>query len=422
MKICVALHSCMDLGGIINHTEQLIGGLQDLGHDVHLREMVWSVTAPGQSKKADMAYGPSGIPHHQGKGWNFRREQRIPYKGAKMIQALCTLGEYDMIIWTVPVPPKNKLNIGNACWPHLYDLPSRVKQVAFVHDGNSKSNSGHLLAVQDHLSALCCVHPCALNGADFTNLPRALTLNPQHIPLRPKRPWDQKLPGFVSMQTFKAWKHAHELVGAIRYMPAKKTMEMRDIAGKGIEYQYLTSVDKCKEAYFHPDGERFWETAVANGMIHHDYWSADQVDDRLIQSRILVDPSWSNRYSRIGGHFNRVVVDAMIRGCVPVARRLGMGDEFFVAGQHYIPIDENADAQEYADTVIAAGNMQERYAKQFRSNVTELLVLFDRRRIAQQVVDMAHGNFDMLPPSSGPTARHYDKIDDVLFNHFGVLL
>ena len=50
MKICIALHSCMDLGGIINHTEQLIGGLQDLGHSAELFELAYTDNAPGQGK------------------------------------------------------------------------------------------------------------------------------------------------------------------------------------------------------------------------------------------------------------------------------------------------------------------------------------------------------------------------------------
>jgi len=409
----------MDLGGIINHTEQLIGGLQDLGHTVHLREVFWGRTAYTQKKSADMVFGPSGIPHHQGKGWNFHRDQRIPYKGPALNGAIQRLQEYDLIIWTVPVPPKNKLNMGNYDWPALYD--TGVRQVAFIHDGNAKSNSGHILAIQDNLSALCCVHPCALNGADFTSLPRALTLNPQFNPVRPVPDWNEKLPGFISMQTFKAWKHAHELVGAIKFMPGRRTMEMRDIAGKGIEYQYLTSEDKCKDAYFHEDGSRFWDAALANGMIHHDYWDADQVDSRLQQARVLVDPSWSNRYSKIGGHFNRVVVEAMMRGCVPVARQMGMGEELFNQS-HYISIPQTASLEFYATVVLEAGNMPKAEAQLYRDAAYELLPKFERRLIARQVIDMAHGNYDMLPPSDGPTKSHYDKIDDLLFNHFGVVL
>lgn len=429
MKILVALHQCMDLGGIINHTEQLIGGLQDLGHDVHLKELVWSVRTHSQNKTADWSIGPSGIAHHQGKGWNFDKTERIPYRGgAALAGAKQRLSAYDLIIWTVPCPSKNKNNLGNNDWPELYDLPSSVKQIAFIHDGNAVKGNSHLVAVQDRLSGLACVHPCALNGAAVFDVPRTLVVNPQFEPIRPYDAWDLKSPGFVNMQTFKAWKHVHELVEAIAYMPPRAGDELRDIAGLGIEYRYMTSEDKCKEAYFHADpersfcGERFWDAALDNGMEHHDYWNTNEVDNWLREARVLVDPSWSKNYSKIGGHFNRVVVDAMIRGCVPVARRAGMGDEVFRAGEHYVEIAANASPQEYADTVLEASNMEAVSAQRFIDANRELLPMFNRKTVAQRVIDLAHGEIETETVQGTLTDDQAEKAEDILFNHFGVLL
>ena len=422
MKILVALHQCMDLGGIINHTEQLIGGLQDLGHTVHLKELVWAFHANDHRKNADWTMGPSGIPHHQGKGWKFSKENRIAYRGgANLSGAKQKLERYDMIIWTVPVPSKNKNNLNNNEWPELYDLPSRIKQVAFMHDGNAKKGNAHIIAIEQHLSGLACVHPCALNSSDFVNTPRALVVNPQQDPVRAVYDWEDKFPGFVNMQTFKAWKHAHELVGAIRHMKPKEADELREIAGKGIEYQYLTSEDKCKDAYFHDDGERFWEAAEANGMTHHDYWDTDEVDMYLKQARVLVDPSWSNNYSRAGGHFNRVVVDAMIRGAVPVARKMGMGTEVFDEGVHYIGIPQDADLQEYAAIVQDAGNMPISQAREMRRENVAILPMFDRKTVAKRLVDLANGEIDTVE-FVGRAQQFQDKVSDQVFNHFGVLI
>lgn len=422
MKILVALHKCMDLGGIINHTEQLIGGLKDLGHDVHLKEIVWSLQAPAQRKTADWTIGPSGIPHHQGKGWNFARNDRIAYRGgAHLSGAKQILERYDLIIWTVPVPSKNKDNLGNDDWPDLYDLSASTKQIAFVHDGNAMKGAGHILRIQDHLSGLACVHPCALNGVAFADVPRALILNPQDTPVRPYYSWTQKDHGFVNMQTFKAWKHVHELVEAVAYMPKKEPIELREIAGLGIEYRYMTSEDKCKDAYFHADGRKFWDAAVENGMVHHDYWDSDEVDAQLTEARILVDPSWSRNYSKIGGHFNRVVVDAMIRGCVPVARQKGMGSELFHAGEHYVAIPEDADAQEYADVVLEAGNMAPKTAQRMIDANRELLPMFDRKMVAQRVIDLSNGELETEEVQGTATDAMKTKVEDYLFDHFGVL-
>jgi hypothetical protein len=423
MKILVALHKCMDLGGIIDHTEQLIGGLKELGHTVQLKELVWSFQAPDQRKTADWSFGPSGIPHHQGKGWNFSKTNRIPYRGgAHLSGAKQILSGYDLIIWTMPVPSKNQDNLGNDDWPELYDLPSTTKQVAFVHDGNAVKGAGHLLAIQDKLSGLACVHPCALNGASFADVPRALVLNPQDNPVRPYARWDWKSSGFVNMQTFKAWKHAHELVEAIHYMPSKGADEMREVAGLGIEYRYMTSEEKCKDAYFHDDGTKFWDAAVDNGMAHHDYWDKTEVDNYLGESRVLVDPSWSNNYSKVGGHFNRVVVDAMMRGCVVVARQKGMGSELFQAGEHYIDIPENADAQEYAEIVLEAGTQSIKTAQPMIDANQELLPLFERKTVAQRVIDLANGNCETEAVQGTATQAMKTKVEDQLFNHFGVLL
>lgn len=422
MKILVALHKCMDLGGIINHTEQLIGGLKDLGHTVHLKELIWAMNANDQRKEANWSIGPSGIPHHQGKGWNFSRKDRIAYRGgAGLSGARQILSGYDMIIWTVPVPSKNRDNLANNDWPSLYDLPSDIRQVAFMHDGNASKGNSHIVAIQEHLSALACVHPCALNGSEFVDLPRALVLNPQENPVRAVHNWNTKLPGFVNMQTFKAWKHVHELVEAIRYMPPIEGDELREVAGKGIEYQYMTSEEKCKDAYFHQDGSRFWDKAVDNGMTHHDFWDIDDVDLWLNSARVLVDPSWSRNYSKVGGHFNRVVVDSMIRGCVPVARSKGMGSELFLSGQHYVEIPELASAQEYASIILETGNLSSTKASSFREENLKLLPLFDRKNVAQRLIDLTFGNLEVEPIQGTITPAQKDKVSDIMFDHFGVL-
>lgn len=426
MKICIALHSCMDLGGIINHTEQLIGGLKDIGHEVVLRELIYSTRANASNKTGDWITGPSGIPHDQGKGWQFGSRDKIAYKGPLATSARQVLSEFDIVIWTVPVPSKSKNNLGNSFWPTLYDLPKTTKQIAFIHDGNARRNSSHIMAIEHHLSGIACVHPCALNGSDFISVPRALILNPQENPVRYRREWRDKFPGFVNMQTFKAWKRVHELLEAIAYMPDKSGQELREVAGKGIEYQYLTSEEKCKPAYHHDDtGEwfshyRFWDAAVANGMTHHNYWNVYDVDTWLSRARVLVDPSWSDAYSKNGGHFNRVVVDAMIRGAIPVARRQGMGEELFISGQHYVEIPKHASPQEYADIILETGNMSSEKAYEMQMEGKQLLHRFDRKRIAQDVIDLAlEQHPSTVMGQHDPTLSA--KASDFCFNHFGVL-
>ena len=428
MKICVALHSCMDLGGIINHTEQLIGGLKELGHRVDLKELVYSDRANTMGKGGDFEVANSGILFHQGKGWNFKAENRLAYKTtAGLSTARQILNGYDMVIWTVPVPPKNKNHAGNSRWPDLYDLKPHVKQIAFIHDGNVKAGAPHLLHVQDKLSGLACVHACAFNGANHLTVPRAMVLNPQFMPIRDVLPWENKRAGFVNMQTFKAWKRVHELVEAIAYMPSSHPEELREIAGKGIEYQYMTSEEKCKDNYYHTDsdswfaGMKFWEAAELNGMNHHDYWNNEEVISHLASARVLVDPSWSAKYSQVGGHWNRVVVDAMIHGCVPVAQSRGMGNELFIAGQHYIDLGiASGDPEHYAEIILEAGNINATKAMIYRDEARQLLPMFNRVAVAQRLVDLANGNIDTSTGVDDPNIRN--KYENLMFNQYGVLV
>lgn len=430
MKILVALHQVMDLGGIINHTEQLIGGLKELGHEVHLKEIIWAGASHDNRKSGDWKMGPSGIPHDQGKGWNFKAKDRLHYRGeGHAVGAVQILSRYDMIIWTVPVPGRGQGNMSNCHWPMLYDLPKHIKQIAFIHDGNAARNYPYLMHIEHHLSGIACVHPCALNSSSFLKTPRAMIFNPQEKPVREVALWNEKRPGFVNMQTFKAWKHAHELIEAIAYMPQIQANELREIAGRGIEYQYMTSEDKCKPQYFHADGlesfagEKFWDTALRNGMTHHDYWTSDEVEHYLTLARILVDPSWSNRYSVDGGHFNRVMVEGMIHGAVTIGREKGVGREVFRAGEHYVAIPEDADAQQYADIVLEVGNMPSQQANHYREASLEVLPYFERKFVAQQVIDLAFGD---LKPTTTSDAESVDKAlvkksEDILFHHFGII-
>jgi glycosyltransferase involved in cell wall biosynthesis len=399
MKIAVLFYwPVLQPGGLINHTEQLIGGFKDLGHEVRLINLVWKRHVQDMHKTGNFHTGPSGIRHDQWKGWEFKAGDRIAYRD-NVASAKELLSQFDLLVWTTPVPVRGVWTEGNKEWPQLYDLPAR--QVAVIHDGNVRTMTSHISHIQDRLDAIACVHPCALNSASWLRTPRALVLNPQHLPVRDVTPWLHKAPGFISLQTFKAWKRVHDLVEAVAYMPPRTPGELRDIAGKGIEWRYLTSPDKCP--YHHPDGRRFWDAAIANGMHHHRTWTPPQVSGMLDRVRVLVDPSRSTRHLKHGGHFNRVLVEAMIHGAVPIAHRDAVGVEMFKAGTHYVPLPRpGSGPQAYADAILDTGHMPEVTAGRYREAQLEVLPLFDRQRIAQQYIDLAFGEFEPAPHRPDP--------------------
>jgi hypothetical protein len=112
----------------------------------------------------------------------------------------------------------------------------------------------------------------------------------------------------------------------------------------------------------------------------------------------------------------------MIRGAIPVARRAGMGDEVFIAGEHYVEIPQDATPAEYADVILDASHMSVSEASRYQTNANDLLPMFDRKTVAQRLLDLAHGEVDTEVVQGTLTADQADKAEDILFNHFGVLL
>src|SRR5579859_5001828 len=152
MKILCAYHGVpKNPGGIVNHQELLGNALQQLGHTVEMRSLVWTekiVSRSEPSRKLPQELGlSSGMLFDQELGWFWPREKRIPYKGS--IQAWHDLAiKFDLIIWQTPVPTLRNDTEGNSSWPNLYDLPG-VKQLAVIHDGNVMDSYPWIYEIKD---------------------------------------------------------------------------------------------------------------------------------------------------------------------------------------------------------------------------------------------------------------------------------
>ena len=103
----------------------------------------------------------------------------------------------------------------------------------------------------------------------------------------------------------------------------------------------MTSKKKRKPKY----GD-IWEQAVKWGMNYVGYITEQQRDKVFGYSKLMVDASYSKTYSRFGSHFNRVMVDSLIGGCVPVVRDWAMTKNgVFTVDEHYleIPVTNESD-------------------------------------------------------------------------------
>lgn len=409
MKIAITMYDINNPGGIINHTEELARGFQAMGHTVDLLQLCWKDKVKEQKKKDRTGFsaGAFNIPVAQGHGWIFPASKRIPYKGKYLReQAQKRLNAYDLVIWTIPVPTQQAANEKNMDWLDLYKLSA--PQILVIHDGNMLKAYPHITVAIEQAKGsafvgLACVHPCAYHGAAGLAVPRAMILNPQPPAPQTILPWAQRARGFLSCQTFKGWKRVHELIEAIAYLPDPVTaVSTRLVAGGGIEHNYLTSVDKCKPQYHHQagskwPGRKFWDVALENGMNFLGYISNQERDRILGETTCLIDPSWSKSYAKVGDHFNRVVVDAIRMGAVPLARPLGISTnlagegEVFKAGEAYVAIPQDATPQQYADKIREACEMPDYVARAYQEAGQELFKHFDRNKIASQFLDLATG-------------------------------
>lgn len=385
MKVLITFFPIDDMGGIINHHEQLCAGLQDLGHEVTTKLLMWRDKAPRSAAGGYNDCGYSGLPFDQRRDFSWTAEDIIPYKGPENLARWKEYASgFDLIIWQVAVPTKRAENRGNTDWISLYE--SGAKQVAVIHDGNFLDSYPWLHLVGKGIDGLACVHTCAFNSAKSINIPAAMILNPFDLskpePIR-RDYFAARQKGFLSVQTWKAWKRVPELLGAIPHMGDI----VKKVAGKGIDYYYLTSEDKCK----YPG---VWNAAVEGGMEYLDVIANNQRDKILRSVTTLVDPSWSKKYGTIGAHFNRVMVDAILQGAVPIARELGVGDgdyDVFHGGWNCLTIPMGVTHKEYGQMVNSYCNIDYIEYEDLMQYGRATMERFERKAIAQRFLDLGAG-------------------------------
>ena len=405
MKIMMVMHTFNNFGGIINHCEHLMAGLKELGHEVTFaylkgNKTVRPVDIPTELKEGYEIGIGSGYPVHQGDGWI------APYYSYKVKESIDKFVEdankHDLVIWQSIFGFKNKDTEQDLNWLPMIERVT-TKQVPIIHDANLKKLYSWIQLFESHFSGVACVHPAAYESADFLNVPRALILNPQDIAGVPETPpFSGRENKLLSIQTFKRWKRVDDLIRSVPYMPGVKTL----VGGYGIEAAYMMSKDKCKEEYFanpqyDPDvtddrkGKRIWENAENSGNFEYlGFISGGKRDELLATSKFLVDPSWSNTF---GEHFNRVVIDAMRIGTVPIAVNYGVSNNeegmgvVLKAGVNYCMLKKSYTPKQYGETIANFCNMPEADYRQIQLNNYELIKKFDRKVIAQQYIDLSMG-------------------------------
>jgi glycosyltransferase involved in cell wall biosynthesis len=425
MKVLVVCNDFNNFGGIISHTEQLIAGFKDLGHEtgfVFLR----STKSGGKFSEDydkegyDIGVG-TGLPVHQGKGW---RGEYLSFINDDDVNRFVKLANsYDIVIWQSIFGFKCQDSEGKQSWLRMF-TDVKAKHVVVVHDGNLRKNYPWIYHLREHISGLACVHPSAFNQASALEIPRALILNPQDITKKRGTSFDEKTNTIFSLQTFKRWKRVDDLVAAVPYIHGKVI-----VAGDGIERAYMSSKDKCKPEYYcnlnrDPQatedriGKPIWQNALSGGMQYIGFVSEQKRDEILSHSKFLLDPSWSRTY---GEHFNRVVIDAMLMGVIPIARNLGVSDNekgigLLKPGKNYLMIPWDATPKQFGDLCNKFLAMQPfDYGKIVAEN-WEFVKRFDRKQIASEYIGLATKSIETNVGKHDHSLD--DTIDSVWAGHF----
>lgn len=407
MKILMTLFEIQDYGGIINHAENLAAGFKELGHEVDFvklcpKKKFGTPRAVARESLPEYRKLGTGLFYHQSKGWWWPNDKKVAYlDDIARNEFVENCGNYDAVLWHIPVPTCNKENAGINEWLQLYN--GSTKNIAIIHDGNMPELYPHLAYVSHYFHGMVCVHESAYHSASCIGLPRKMIVNPFDLLGYEKQyPDFHNRSGFTAVQVFKGWKRVDELIRAIPYM---KNKEAKRIGGAGIEYRYMTSQDKCKPKYFDKAGDRIWDKALRYGMQYLGTIPTDVHYSLLRRSKLQIDPSWSRKYSAFGAHFNRTSVEAILCGAVPVATDMGMHkSEVFKPNVNYIQLEVGAESQHHYAEVIDDALSDELRWKNIVINNYSLAERFDRRVVAQEYIDFIIDN------SSSPVGKETTEL------------
>ena len=388
MKILLTHFQIQDYGGIVNYSECLAQGLRQLDHEVNaiMFKNRGSTGKPkSKDRELDTGWEESSIADwmHQKSGW----EGMYQVNYARDFQTYIDISDHhDLIIHVIPVPTCTKATKGDDHWLKIFK-DTFPKQIAVIHDGNMQKLYPHIFKICEHLDGLVCVHDASFNSCDVLPVRRTFIPNPHDFePDREVPGVSERKDGIVSLQTFKRWKRVDDLIRAIEHMDP---LNEKVICGGGIEYHYMTSKDKCKPEYLDDHGNKIWDNALDNGMEFLGYVDTKERDELFRSMKLLVDPSWSKSYSQHGSHFNRVMVEAMSWGCVPVCTDLGMKDSLlFKPGINYLEIPHDCSPKRY-------GNMLDRWIlnelllNSIQKNNLKMMEVFNKKNVAKAILEFA---------------------------------
>jgi hypothetical protein len=415
----------MDMGGIITSSEQLLCGFKEAGIAatfVLLRPLKTAIRRwTGELPEGYVAGAGSGVGMHPVKGWlpqGCVLSLGVAEDIAKFVRMAAAA---DVVVWGCAYGLRNAITEGNDKWLPLF-TGHKTPHVMMIRDDHLQTRYPWAMQLEQ-----CCrmawagVQKGSLSSLSAVCGPQALVYSGHPVPVTIPQGWAGR-GGMLSIQTFKKWKNAHRYVAAVPHIPAGVAMWL---AGDGIERRYMTSKDKCRESYYCTPtsdtkaakrmiGKPIWENALAANMNYLGPIDENARDTLMRKCRLVVDLS----YRQNEGQINRVVVEAMRNGAIPVCtNRFITGNDagtgsVFVPGVHYLPIQHDLPPFLLAQQLAAYHNTTPAVYKRMHAAWGQLLPLFGRAAAAEQLYQLGRAAAKVRKPAqpNAAAARAFNEV------------
>ena len=380
MRILHALFEIQDYGGIVPYIETISKGFQEMGHTCQLALVRNSTRAVYVKKSAgppDAFESVVSSQVHLLSGW-----YGVCVFGYGSVGGQKTWHEYsldaDLVIWHTA--PKNEGD-----WQIMFDID--IPQVFIAHDAHYHRAYKHIDQVADKFQGVVAVHDAAYHNLQGIPAPVTLIGNPHQLldwdKMERNKPWNKRRPQAVCAHVWKAWKHMDRAVAAVPHMKRKMIM-----GGDGIEGRYMRSKTKCKPKY-----KGMWDAFNKAGGDYRGLIPPAELRELYQNSRVMVDLSFSKRFSQFGAHFNRSMHDAYNNGCVPVSVFNNTNDGvWFIPGEDYIGVHEETSPEELADVIDQAIGLSEDDAMSIVHRGREVMKSnFEYHHVGREILNVAKG-------------------------------
>lgn len=373
MKIIYAVPEGSDLGGIITSSENLIAALRELGHAVE-----FVLLRPMKSEYIVSEPPETGYTIGEGTrrwmnpiyGWKGGLAYGINRRGFSLF--VRDTAHADLIIWGSLYGLKTKETEDTQEW-NLFFARIGVPMLAFVRDDHIPGRASWIGDLDGYIRGWLCVQPCSMKSVEHLHRPKYLVYSGHNTSVRTGGKYDTRSNLVSVIQSFKSWKNGDKVVAAVPKIRAKVVL-----AGDGIVRRYMTSQDKNK--YFNSEGKAIWPVALEHGMEYRKV--IDEIERTLLlnRSKFLID------LSRRGteGQINRIVVEAMLAGCIPICVSEFIEKAGFKPGVNFLPTTPETVAH---DVNFYLDNINEETYNRIQSINYDFVNQFSRRVSAERIIE-----------------------------------